>query len=94
MINRTVITPSNVDLDPDYNAEKGKLPNCFRLVMSMECAERRAEAQISRRQQERNSFGAPSTTVGRLTSAIRKAAADASVPPRSLPRKDRGGTSP
>jgi hypothetical protein len=61
-------------LCPDYDAAKGKRPNCARFIHKVEEAERRAERQLAGRQDEGRPFGPPSTTVFRLTQAIRHAA--------------------
>lgn len=61
-------------LRPEYDPANGKMPDCADLVGSIEQAERRAEAQLVRRENEANRYGRPSTTVGRLTRAIRDAA--------------------
>lgn len=61
------------ELRPEYDADGAKTLDCDSLVTRVELAEQRAETQLQRRQQEGNSFGNPSTTVGRLTRAIRKA---------------------
>jgi hypothetical protein len=58
----------------DYNAAKGKRPDCGRFIHKVEEAERRAERQLARREAEGLSFGPPSTTVFKLTRAIRCAA--------------------
>ncbi|HVC63708.1 MAG TPA: RloB family protein [Acetobacteraceae bacterium] len=64
-------------LRPEYDATGSKLPNCADLIARIEEAERRAEAQLGRRTEEGAAFGRPSTTVFRLTRAIREAAAAA-----------------
>ena len=47
---------------------------CFsELVKNVEDAEMRAEKQLKLRRQENNSYGNPSTTVGRLTKSLREA---------------------
>jgi RloB-like protein len=61
-------------LRPEYGPADGKMPNCPDLVGRVEQAERRAEAQLTRRESEGNPYGRPSTTVGQLTHAIRDAA--------------------
>ena len=61
-------------LRPEYEIDGSKTPNCNDLVTRVEEAERRGEAQLRRRDEEGNAFGNPSTTVWRLTSAIRGAA--------------------
>jgi len=62
-------------LCPDYELNGAKVPPL--LVEQVEKAERRAEIQLSRRAEERKPYGQPSTTVGRLTRAIREAALEA-----------------
>ena len=51
-----------------------KTPDCDDLIARVEDAERRGEEQLRRRDVEGIPFGNPSTTVGRLTGAIREAA--------------------
>lgn len=59
---------------PEYSPKDGKVPNCADLIRRVEKAEQRAETQLTRRNMEGASYGVPSTTVGRLTRAIREAA--------------------
>jgi hypothetical protein len=61
-------------LRPEYDPAKGKTPDCANLIARVEQAEMRAEAQLARRDAEGNAHGRPSTTVWRLTQAIRNAA--------------------
>ena len=61
-------------LRPEYDVDGAKTPNCDDMMARVEDAEWRSEEQLRRRDQERNPFGNPSTTVGRLTGAIRAAA--------------------
>jgi hypothetical protein len=65
-------------LRPEYNRHGSKTPDCTDLVTRVEEAERRAEAQLRRREAEGDPFGKPSTTVSELMKAIR-AAAEASA---------------
>ena len=58
---------------PEYDRDGAKTPDCADLVQRVEEAERRAEAQLQRRVAEGDPHGNPSTTVGRLTRAIREA---------------------
>ena len=60
-------------LRPEYDPDREKTPKCEDLVKRVEKAEERAEKQLQKREEEDNSFGNPSTTVGRLTRAIREA---------------------
>jgi hypothetical protein len=60
-------------IDPKYDAKGRKLAACDSLVANLETAERRAEAQITRRAEENSHFGPPSTTMHLLTRAIRHA---------------------
>jgi hypothetical protein len=60
-------------IDSQYHATRRKLAACEALVANLEIAERRAEAQLSRRDEENASFGPPSTTMYLLTRAIRDA---------------------
>jgi len=61
------------NLDPNYEASGRKLANCAGIIANIESAERRAEAQLTRRHQEGDPFGPPSTTMFCLTRAIREA---------------------
>ena len=61
-------------LRPEYDADRAKEPDCDDLIARIDDAERRSQEQLLRRDREGNPFGNPSTTVGRLTGAIREAA--------------------
>ena len=61
-------------LRPEYDLDGAKTPDCDDLMARVDDAERRGEEQLRRRELEDNPFGNPSTTVGRLTGAIRGAA--------------------
>ena len=61
-------------LRPEYDMGGAKTPDCDDLMLRVEDAERRGEEQLLRRDREGSPFGNPSTTVGRLTGAIREAA--------------------
>jgi RloB-like protein len=61
-------------LCPEYDAARGKRPDCVRFVHKVEDAERRAARQLASREAEGIPFGPPSTTVFELTRAIRLAA--------------------
>ena len=61
-------------LRPEYDMDGAKTLDCDDLMARVEDAERRGEEQLRRREREDNPFGNPSTTVGRLTGAIRAAA--------------------
>ena len=61
-------------LRPEYEIDGAKTPDCEDLIARVEDAERRAEKQLHRREEEDRPFGNPSTTVGQLTGAIREAA--------------------
>ena len=65
-------------LRPEYDPRGSKKLDFDALLAFLTEAERRAEAQLTRREDEGMPFGRPSTTVGRLTRAIREAAARAS----------------
>lgn len=67
-------------LRPEYDRRGAKTVDCDDLVNRVEEAEERAEAQLQRRTEEGAPFSNPSTTVGRLTREIRKAAALFSPP--------------
>ena len=60
-------------LHPEYDRSGSKTPDCADMVRRVEEAEKRAEAQLRRREKDRTPFGNPSTTVFRLTRAIRDA---------------------
>jgi hypothetical protein len=62
------------NLCPEYDPFSGKTPNCPELVAHVETAEERAKKMLERRLNEGCAHGSPSTTVGSLTFAIRKAA--------------------
>ncbi len=68
-------------LDPIYDPRGRKIPNCAKLMKTVEQAENFAENQCKRREEEDTALGRPSTTVYHLTRAIR-AAAEASRPTR------------
>ena len=61
------------ELRPEYDADRRKIPDCDELATRVEQAEARAETLLQRREQEDAPYGNPSTTVGRLTRAIRTA---------------------
>ena len=60
-------------LRTEYDRSRGKMPDCADMVRRVEEAESRAEAQLRRREAEGAPCGNPSTTVFRLTRAIRDA---------------------
>jgi len=60
-------------LHPKYDGGGRKTPDCADMVRRVEEAEKRAEAQLRRREEQGAPFGNPSTTVFRLTRAIRNA---------------------
>lgn len=60
-------------LRPEYDRRRRKMPDCADMVRRVEEAENRAEAQQRHRKEERTPHGNPSTTVFRLTRAIRGA---------------------
>lgn len=59
------------DLRPEYDDRKGKIPDCDDLVTRVEEAEKRGDILVTRREEEGDPHGNPSTTVGRLTASIR-----------------------
>ena len=67
-------------LRPEYDRHGAKTPDCNNLVLRVRDAERRAERLLINRETAGDPFGNPSTTVGRLTRAIREA--DQSAHPR------------
>lgn len=58
---------------PEYDRDGAKTPDCADMVCRVEEAEKRAEAQLRNREREGTPYGNPSTTVFRLTRAIRSA---------------------
>lgn len=60
-------------LRPEYNRKGAKTLDFTALMDRVEKAEERAAAQLLSREQQGRPFGNPSTTVGRLTRAIREA---------------------
>ena len=60
-------------LRQEYDPDGSKTPDCDDLVKRVEEAERRAERGLRNRETGGAPYGNPSTTVGRLTHAIREA---------------------
>ena len=60
-------------LRPEYDPDGSKTPDCADLVKRVEAAEQRGEQQLRNRESGGDPYGNPSTTVGRLTRAIREA---------------------
>ena len=60
-------------LRPEYDRAGAKVPNCLEMVDRVLDAEARADALRRRREDEMAPHGRPSTTVGKLTRAIREA---------------------
>lgn len=60
-------------LRPEYDRDREKVPNCRELVLHVMEAEARGDVLLQRRVEEGNPYGRPSTMVGALTKAIRKA---------------------
>ena len=60
-------------LRPEYDARGAKTPNCDELATRVQDAEKRGEALLRNRDMDGCPYGNPSTTVGRLTRAIREA---------------------
>ena len=61
-------------LRPEYDRRGAKIPDCDDMVGRVEDAERRGAMLLSEREKDGSApFGNPSTTVGRLTRAIREA---------------------
>ncbi len=75
---RHVVQAHLKKLRPEYDKRGAKMPDCADLVTRVEEAERRAEMQLTRREDEGLPYGPPSTTVGHLTRAIQDAAQSAS----------------
>ena len=61
-------------LRPEYDRDSGKTPDCNEMINRVEDAEERSERQLQNREQGGNPYGNPSTTISRLTRAIREAA--------------------
>jgi hypothetical protein len=57
----------------EYDPDGSKTLNCMTLMGKLKDAESRAETQLSRRHDEGDPYGAPSTTVFQLTRRIREA---------------------
>jgi hypothetical protein len=66
-------------LQPEYDPDGSKKCDWIELLKQVEVAEQRASRQLLARENEGDPFGPPSTTVGELSLAIRKAA-EASQP--------------
>ncbi len=66
-------------LRPEYEIDGARTPDCDDLVTRVEEAERRGEELLRKRKEGGRPYGNPSTTVGRLTRAIREAS-DAASP--------------
>ena len=64
-------------LRPEYDPNSAKTPDCADLVTRIAEAEQRGEALLQRREDEDDPYGNPSTTVGRLTRAVRDASESA-----------------
>lgn len=60
-------------LHPAYDPNRRKTADCAGLVSEVERAEQRAARQLAARANEGLPYNAPSTTVGKLTAAIREA---------------------
>ena len=60
-------------LRQEYDQDGSKKPDCDDLVKRVEEAERRAERGLRNRETGGDPYGNPSTTVGRLTRAVREA---------------------
>ena len=61
-------------LQREYDRDSGKTPDCDEMVTRVEEAEQRGEKQLQNRELEGKPYENPSTTIGRLTRAIREAA--------------------
>ena len=61
------------ELRPEYDPGGAKTPDCDELVTRVEVAEERGAALLRNRVEDGIPYGNPSTTVGLLTAAIRKA---------------------
>lgn len=61
-------------IDPSYDPNGSKIPNCADLIQYVKIAENRAEAQCEKRIEEGQPLGPPCTTVYKLTRAIYEAA--------------------
>lgn len=61
-------------LCPEYKPKGKKTVNSASMILAIEDAEARAARQLAAREAAGEPFGEPSTTVGKLTSAIRAAA--------------------
>ena len=70
---RHVMQKLLAQLRPEYDPDGSKTPDCDALVKRVEAAEQRGEKQLQNRESGGDPYGNPSTTVGRLTRAIREA---------------------
>ncbi len=61
-------------LRPEYDPNSCKRCNWEELIPHLDEAEKRAEKQLEERSRDSSPYGRPSTTVGRLTAAMREAA--------------------
>ncbi len=64
-------------LRPEYDAHGKKTCNYEEMIGRVEIAEERARRQLQQREDEGHAFSRPSTTVGELTLALKKAAKEA-----------------
>ena len=60
-------------LRPEYDGGGAKVPDCEEMVARVLQAEERGQVLLRRREDEKEPHGRPSTTVGDLTKAIRRA---------------------
>ena len=74
---RRKVQAALMSLRPEYDERGAKTPNCDELVLRVEEAARRAEALLRNRESEDRPCGNPSTTLGRLTRAVREASQSA-----------------
>lgn len=65
-------------IHPEYDPQHRKTLDCMNLMEFLEEAENRAARQLISREEERQPYGRPSTTVHELTRAVRRAAEEAS----------------
>ena len=71
--NRRKVQAELRTLRPEYDSHGAKTQKCDELVTRVQEAEQRGEAQLRNRELDGCPYGNPSTTVGRLTRAIREA---------------------
>lgn len=70
----TAVQKYLAEIRPEYDPDGSKICDFSELLSKIVEAEKRALTQLSNREKQEDSFGRPSTCVGKLTSSIRLAA--------------------